>query len=223
VAVPHAGGDAIFDFLQICRHSVKLNLGVIPSPDPRATSGDRLPAIYRRIQGASPPPARADGRPWEFGIRVHDGTENGQPFRPEDGDDSWKRQGVVFVRDIASLDQPAPATIVLDRWLVVPARPRIWEFPEPTNEPGFRSASYPQPDFGTEGVARVAVDYYGEYELPWSKVLPGGSAWVAFSFDRFQPPERESVEFIGRVQERCDCDGPTPAGEQARQVRSDSA
>lgn len=207
--MPHAGGDAIFDFRRICRHGVHFVLGVVPPTDPQAARGNRLPAIYRRIQAASPPPRRADQRPWEFGIRVHDDTEDGQPFRPGNGDDSWKRRGMFFVEDIASLDQPEPGTIVLDRWLPVPARPVTWPFTRDIDQRGFRSASYPQPQIPDEGVTQVPVEYSAEYDLPWSRRLPPDSRWVAFSFDRFWPPERESVEYIAQVRE--DCDHP-PAG-----------
>ncbi len=207
--MPHAGGDAIFDFRRICRHGVNFMLGVIPPTDPRAARGNRLPAIYRRIQAASPPPRRADKRPWEFGIRVHGDTEDGRPFRPENGDDSWKRRGVFFIEDIASLDQPEPGTIVLDRWLTVPARPVTWPFTRDIDQRGFRSASYPQPHIRDEGVTQVPVEYSADYDLPWSRPLPPDSRWVAFSFDRFWPPERESVEYIAQVRE--DCDHP-PAG-----------
>jgi hypothetical protein len=219
--VPQAGGDAIFDFLQICRHGVKFMLGVLPPTDPQAAPGTRLPAIYRRIQAASPPPDRADKRPWEFGILVHNGTENGQPFRSEDGDDSWKRRGVFFVQDIASLDQPEPGSIVLDRWLAVPARPITLPFTRDIDQRGFRSASYPQPETGNEGVTQVPVDYCAAYDLAWFKPLPPDSRWVAFSFDRFWPPERESIEYIAQVQE--DCEHPPGDRDQAAATGSGSA
>ncbi len=221
--MPQAGGDAIFDFLQICRDGVKFILGIVPPSDPLASPVNRLPAIYRRIQAASPPPPRADKRPWEFGICIADGTENGRPFRPGDGDDSWKHQGVVFVEDIASLGQPDPGTIVLDQLLVVPAGPITWTFPQRVDQHGFRSASYPQPETGTDGMARVPVDYYAEYDLPWSRPIPAGSDWVAFSFDRFQPPERESVEFLARVEQDCDHRASPGGQEQAGKATSGSA
>jgi hypothetical protein len=70
-------------------------------------------------------------------------------------------------------------------------------------------------------VAHVPVDYCEEYELAWSRPLPADSRWVAFSFDRFWPPERESVEYIGWVEE--DCAHPAPDGqEQAAQATTTS-
>ncbi|HWD44061.1 MAG TPA: hypothetical protein VHM23_10210 [Actinomycetota bacterium] len=206
--MPQAGPDAIFDFLQICHHRVKFILGVLPPlADPQAAPGRRLPAIYRRIQAATPPPDRADKTPWEFGIRLDDNTEDGQPFQSSDDDDSWKDRGVFFVKDIASLDQPKPpSAIVLDSWLAVPARPISWPFTNDIDRHGFRSAHYPQPRIGKEGVTRVSLDYFGMYDLPWSRHLPDDSQWVAFSFDRFWPPERDSPEYIGQVQTDCDCE-----------------
>ena len=208
----HAGGDAIFDFLQICRHGVKLVFAVRPPADPKATAGNRLPAIYRRIQAATPPPERADHRPWASGILVANGPEGGRPLRPEDGDEGWKNRGVGFVEDITSLGLPDPATIVLDQWLTVPANPITWPFTDEIDPRGFLSASYPQPVTGAGGVAHVPVDYCEEYELAWSRPLPADSRWVAFSFDRFWPPERESVEYIGWVED--DCAHPAPHGQQ---------
>jgi hypothetical protein len=215
-----AGSNAIFEFGQICRHGVKLVLGVIQPPNPQASPGSRLPAIYRRVQAASPPPRRADGSEWTAGMLPNDG----QALAPSSPSGDWENPGVRFAEDIASLGQPPPDTIRLDQWLTVPADPvkrRLTGAPEPL---GFLSAPYPQPVPGADGVADVQVDYNVATDLlPWSNPPEPGS-WVAFSFDRFWPPERESVEFIGRVQERCDCDGPNPAGqEQATQVRSGSA
>jgi hypothetical protein len=198
----HAGGDAIFDFVRICRHGVKLVFGVTPPTDPKASRERRLPALYRRIQAASPPPARADGRPWEFGILFEDGAKNLQPLRLAIGDDSWKQRVPIFVEDIASLGQPKPGKIVLDEWLRVPAEPINRLFTTGPDPRGFLSASYPQPKTGEDGATHVRVDYNAEFDLEWSR--PPEKRWVAFSFDRFQPPERESVEFIGQIQEDCD-------------------
>jgi hypothetical protein len=199
----HAGGDAIFDFVQICRHGVKLVFAVVPPTDPKATAGNRLPAIYRRIQAATPPPERADHSPWTFGILVDDGSGSRRQLQPEDGDEGWRNRGVNYIEDIASLGPPDPATIVLDRWLAVPANPITQPFTDEIDPRGFLSASYPQPVVGAGGVTQVPVDYCATFDLTWSRALPADSRWVAFSFDRFWPPERESVEYIGRVEEDC--------------------
>jgi hypothetical protein len=214
-----AGSNAIFDFQQICRHGVKLVFGVIAPTNPQASAGSRLPAIYVRIQAASPPPRRADGSEWTSGM-----LNDLQALQPSSPSADWKNPGVRFAEDIASLGQPPPDTIKLDQWLTVPANAVKRRFTGAPDPLGFLSAPYPQPVVGAGGATDVQVDYNIATELlPWSNPPDPGN-WVAFSFDRFWPPERESVEFIGRVQERCDCDGPTPAGqEQAAQVRSGSA
>ena len=203
-----AAGDAIFDFVQICRHGVKLVFGVIQPTNPQASAGSRLPAIYRRLQAASPPPPRADGSEWTSGM-LPNASQALQPSSPS-GD--WENPGVRFAEDIASLGQPPPDTIKLDQWLTVPADPVKRMFTDEPAPLGFLSAPYPQPVLGAGGVTDVQVDYNVATELlPWSNPPEPGD-WVAFSFDRFWPPERESVEFIGRVQADCDCDGATPAG-----------
>jgi hypothetical protein len=201
--MPHAGADAVFDFPQVCRNGVRLNLGVRVATHPQGSPENRLRALYRRIQAASPPPTR-DGRPWEHGIRVKDSTEDGQPLRVADGDDSWKRRGVFHLEGIPSLDQPAPSTIVLDRWLAVPAvqaNPTTFAFTNEVDQRGFLSVSYPQPLTGDAGVTPVGVAYFEQYTLYWTRQLPPG-AWVAISFDRFWPPERDSADYIAQVEDR---------------------
>jgi hypothetical protein len=196
--MPHAGSDAVFDFLRVCSHGVWFKFGVRTPASAQDAPPNRLRSLYARIQVASPPPSRVDKLPWEFGIRVNDGTEEGQPLQVAPGDDSWKRDGVFQVNGIPSLDQPAPGEIVLDRWLTVPNNPTILEFNGQVDHLGFLSASYPQPELDDSGVARVPVDYYREYDIPWLRDLPVNN-WVAISFDRFWPPERESVEYIAQI------------------------
>src|SRR6266487_5233158 len=79
-AMPIAGADAVWDALQVCRNGIQLKFGVRVPTHPQGSPEKQLRAIYRRIQAASPPPTR-DGRPWEYGIRVKDDTEDGQPLR----------------------------------------------------------------------------------------------------------------------------------------------
>jgi hypothetical protein len=194
----HAGSNAVFDFLQVCPHGVNFILGVYRPSNPQASPGYLLRAIYRRVQAASPPPRRADGSAWESGILLKDG----QALDPSSPSAAWRNQGVRFVEDIASLDQPPPGTIVLDRWVQVRADPVNRPFTGRVDPLGFLSASYPQPVIGPTGVAHVPVDYNEEHDLEWSIRLEPGS-WVAISFDRFWPPERESVEYIAQIQEKC--------------------
>ena len=201
--MPHAVSDAVFDFLRVCSHGAWLKFGVRVPASAQDASPNRSHALYVRIQVASPPPSRVDKLPWEFGIRVNDGTEEGQPLQVAAGDDRWKRVGVFQVKGVPSLDQPAPDDVVLDRWLTVPGHPTTLEFNGNVDHLGFISASYPQPELDERGVAQVPVGYYGEYHIQWPDPLPP-SSWLAISFDRFWPPERESVEYIAQVQEECE-------------------
>ncbi len=201
--MPHAGEDAVFDFLQVCRNGIQLKLGVRAPTHPQGPPEKPPRAIYRRIQAASPPPTR-DGRPWDLGIRVKDGTEDGQPLRVADGDDSWKRRGVYHLEGIPSLDQPTPNTIVLDRWMAVAAvqaHPTTFAFTNEVDQRGFLSVSYPQPHIGDDGVTPVGVAYFEQYTFHWARPLPA-RAWVAISFDRFWPPERHSADYIAQVEDR---------------------
>jgi hypothetical protein len=208
--MPQAGSDAVFDFLRVCAHDVLFNFGVrppIPS-QPQDPRPERLRALYIRIQVASPPPPRVGAFPWEFGIRISDDhEEEGRPFDPAAADPSWKQKGVFQVKGIPSLDQPDPGDILVDKWLTVCSAkddPTTVKFNDDVDKRGFLSAWYPQPDLDESGEADVEVDYYGNYHIPWPKTLPLNS-WLAISFDRFSPPERESVEYIAQVG---DCDPP---------------
>jgi hypothetical protein len=198
----HAGSDAVFDFLRVCSHGVRFIFGVRPPAPSQGPPPKRLSALYTRIQVALPPPDRLDELPWKFGIRVKDGEEaEGTPFEPVAGDPGWKERGVFQVKGIPPLDQPDPSTLVVDQWLTVPAAqadPTTVTFTEAVDERGFLSAWYPQPKLDESGVKQVPVDYYGEYDIQWPAPLPADS-WLAISFDRFSPPERESVEYIAQV------------------------
>lgn len=203
--VPHASPDAVFDFQRVCRDGLQFKFGVRPPRQRQGASGRRLRAVHTRVQAASPPPDRGGGLDWDFGIRIHDGTENGLPLRAALGD-RWRRRGVFYLEDAPALSQPRPDTIVLDRWLAVPAVqavPTTLAFTSNIDQRGFLSGSYPQPPVEDGRVTHVQVDFYGEYDLCWSKPLAAGT-WVAISFDRFFPPERRSAEYIAQVQEDCD-------------------
>jgi hypothetical protein len=206
--MPHAGSDAVFDFLRVCAHDVLFILGVRPPAASQGARPERLRALYTRVQVASPPPRRVDNLPWEFGIRVNDPRElEGRPFDPAAADASWKQQGVFQVKGVPSLDQPDPGDILVDTWLTVSAAKEdltTLRFTKGLDQRGFLSAWYPQPELDERGEALVPVDYYGKYHLRWPRTLPRNS-WLAISFDRFWPPERESVEYVAQVG---DCDPP---------------
>jgi hypothetical protein len=118
----HAVSDALIDPVRACRHSLQFRLGVqFHTPGKVPPLESLLPARYLRIQVASLPPDRIDGSRWQDGLRVHDGTKNGREF--DESDPTWKQSGVFPLGGISPLDQPSPDTLVLDRWLDVPAVP----------------------------------------------------------------------------------------------------
>ena len=159
-----------------------------------------LPARYIRIQAASPPPERVDGTRWDDGLVVTGGGRFDRDAPPTD-------LRVDPLDGVAPLGQPAPETIVLDRWLTVPAVPptraltRTFEIG--TADPSIRPLTFlsvPYPDASIDGkrLAVAGVDYYYEGTIKFDH--PAKDEWIAFSLERFFPPERASAEFIVRVQ-----------------------
>jgi hypothetical protein len=200
--------DGLIDVLRVGRDGIRfrfaaqLHLPGYPNDHPPAAA---LPTLYQWVQGASPPPARA-GNPWQDGIRVYDDTENGRAFalssRGQSLDDAWQRRGVFWLEGIPNLDPPKPETIVLDEQLDVPFR---WAMEVPiTEDPdprGFLSIPYPYPPLEQAGtITYVGVDYFGEYTLAWTRLLEPGE-WVAISFDRFQPPDRPSADYLAQIED----------------------
>ena len=207
-----AGSDAFMAIQHVCRDGIRFRLG-LQWRDP-SSSEKTLVARYLRISAASRPPRRVGGADWQDGIRVGDGTGNGQPFQA--GDSSWKRLGAFPVEGTPSLDQPEPGTVVLDRWVAVPAVPgehaaaTAFTFTARPNPMAFLSVPYPQPPIGASGVTEVPVRYAGAYDLRWSRPLAPG-AFVAVSLDRFWPPERDSADYLAQV-ENCQLHAPGRPG-----------
>jgi hypothetical protein len=216
----HAVSDALIDPVRACRHSLQFRLGVqFHTPGKVPPLESLLPARYLRIQVASLPPDRIDGSRWQDGLRVHDGTKNGREF--DESDPTWKQSGVFPLGGISPLDQPSPDTLVLDRWLDVPAVPPtaaltttftlitdrrqrssvINSLPpkpgsaETTNH--FISLPYPAPVVDGEELEVASVAYYREAVLPFT---PEAKDWIALSLSRFYPPERETADYIIAVE-----------------------
>jgi hypothetical protein len=163
---------------------------------PAPPQGSLLPARYVRIQVASPPPRRVDDTEWEQGLRV----SSGAPFDPRNPPADGK---VSPLHGIAPLGQPSPRTIVLDRWLAVPAVPPIRALtrtftlgpPDPGSQPvSFLSVPYPAPGIDGIPLQVAGVTYYCEYELDFDHRAE--EDWIAVSLDRFFPPERGSADYI---------------------------
>jgi hypothetical protein len=203
----HAVSDAVIDQVRVDPRGIRFRLGVeFYQPDQVPPSESLLPARYLRIQAASPPPDRIDGSRWQDGLRVYNGTKNGRAF--DASDPTWKQSGVFPLEGISPLDQPPPSTLVLDQWLTVPVVPPTAALTttftltppklgsvEPTNH--FISVAYPMLIGDGQGPEVARVAYYREVVLG----LTGEAKdWIALSFSRFYPRERQSADYIIAVE-----------------------
>ncbi len=185
--------DAVFELTGACVHTLRFSSGApggYPQGVPLSDEGGGPPALFRRIQVASPPPARG-GEPWYTGM-----TLAGGPFRPDVVPGGDELADVGHETGIPSLGAAEPRTVVLDEWI----RMERLDEPRPVTFPGddrghyVLSIDYWSPIADGETSAERALRYYGEYRLGWSRVPEG--AWVAISFDAFWPPERDSADLI---------------------------
>jgi hypothetical protein len=116
--------DAVFELHGACVHSLRFSFGApLDYPYARAQVSDDNPppALFRRLQAVSPPPARK-GAPWQTGM-----TLAGRPLDP-----AGPRDRLADARHqdgVAHLDVPKPETVVLDWWFDVPHNRRTVEFP----------------------------------------------------------------------------------------------
>jgi len=194
--------DGVLDFLSAGREHLTFRLGVsFRQPlRPASPTGSLLPARYVRLQVASPPPRRVDGTLWKEGLVDSSGAPFDPAHPPADKD-------VVPLGGIAPLGRPDPTTIVLDRWLAVPAVPPIRAltrtFAMGTADTAMRpltflSVPYPDPSIDGTRLDVAGVAYYCEGKLEFDRPVDG--EWIAVSLDGFFPPERASADYIVRVQ-----------------------
>ena len=188
--------DAAFELIGACVHSLHFAFGAplrYPYAPALLATENPPPALFRRIQAASPPPDR-DGAPWETGM-----TLDGRPFAPDIQIDLTE---VKHDEGVPSLDLPDPEQIVLDRWFSVPRQAQSMAFPGSDRGryllsiPYWRPAIPPSQDDAVE-----ELEYYDTFAMEWDR-RPEGD-WVAVSFDAFWPPERDSTDLIIPVRE-CD-------------------
>src|SRR6185312_16357621 len=88
------------------------------------TDDNPPPALFRRVQAASPPPTR-DGEPWHAVMTV-----DGEPFDP--AAQRGRRGGLARAEPeegVNSLDTPEPDTIVLDQMFSMARGRWLMEFP----------------------------------------------------------------------------------------------
>ncbi len=193
--------DSAFEVFGACIHSLRFALGApVGYPDTRASFpvDNPPPALFRRVQVASPPPGRA-GRPWWTGM-----TLDGKPYQPNG---LAERLAEVRHEDgIPSLDAADPDSVVLDRMVTMPRRQHTMSFP------GEDIGRYLCSIFYWTGIpphathADVTVEYYEKYRLDWERTPEDG--WVAVSLDGFWPPERDSGDIIIPIGD-CDEECPT--------------
>lgn len=197
-----AASDAAFELGGACVHSLRFAFGTpvgYPHATARIAEGSPPPALFRRLQAASPPPAR-EGAPWHEGL-----TLDGKPFQPDVS--SYRLDEVQFDDGLASLDLPEPQTVVLDQWITVPRQRQVMTFPGPDRGQFLPSIDYWSviPESAKE--IEKEVLYYDTYRMDWDR-RPEGD-WVAVSFDAFWPPERDSADLIIPLGE-CDESCPSP-------------
>jgi hypothetical protein len=196
--------DAAVELLGACRHSVRFSFGAplgYPYAAARLSRNNPPPALFRRVQVASPPPGR-QGAHWKTGLETDSG-----PFDPDTF--TGPLSEVRAREDAISLDPPEPETIVLDWWFSVPQVRQTMTFPGSDGDLGFLSVPYwnPVPPSGETVTKRV--EYFATHRLAWAKNAPE-STWIAVSFDAFWPPERDSADLIARLS---GCDALCPHSE----------
>lgn len=181
--------DAAVELLGVCRHALRFAFGApldYPYAAARLAKDNPPPALFRRVQAASPPPTR-DGVPWEAGLVTSSG-----PFDPQKPPaqlrDVRAQEGAV------ALDVPDPETIVLDWWFSVPRARETMTFPGSDRDRCFLSVRYWSPPRPYADTATKQVEYFATHRLPWAK--PPRDSWIAVSFDAFWPAERDSADLI---------------------------
>jgi hypothetical protein len=191
--------DAAFELTGACVHSLRFAFGApVGYPYGVRLSDEQggPPALFRRIQAASPPPTRG-GDPWQTGM-----TLAGQPFDPETG--AGKLADVSCEEGIPSLDAAEPGTVVLDEWFRVGRQEKQLDVPGSDQGRCALSIKYwnPIPE-GQTSTSKTVAYYTDDLTMSWNRDMTVGQ-WVAISFDAFFPPERDSADLILQIGE---CDG----------------
>ena len=187
------GSDIGVQVLLVARDGIRLEVVRVPwqvvdEGEYTLAPSEATEASRRRwIQAASPPPPRVDGCPWYEpflpGRQLPDWLQPAKadsPYDPYDG--------------LPKLARPPAEAIVLDQQVeldVQRGREVTFTRPDPGHALGFPASGYPLPD------GPVEADAYALFELAWRQPLQPG-AWVALSFDRFDP-NALSTAFLVKV------------------------
>jgi hypothetical protein len=117
---------------------------------------------------------------------------DGTPFDPTEPADRLAE--VKHEEGIGGLDAPEPDTVVLDWYFDIPRSPRSVDFPG--DDEGRYLLSIPYWNPATESGEPVTkhVDYSATHRIDWAKTPQ--SPWVAVSFDKFYPAERDSADIL---------------------------
>ena len=116
--------DAAFELHGACVHSLRFSFYApldYPYAPAKVVEDNPPPALFRRVQAVSPPPARK-GKPWHTGM-----TLDGKPFDPAGTRD--RLDEVTFDQGVPGLDEPEPENVVLDWYFDVPRNQRTVAFP----------------------------------------------------------------------------------------------
>ena len=181
--------DAAFELHGACKHSLRFSFAApvdYPYAPAKLAEDNPAPALFRRIQVASPPPTRK-GEPWQTGL-----TLDGQPF--DTADAVHRLADVRHPEGAVNLDQPSPETIVLDWMLEIPRRKHTVIAPGEDEGKLLLSIPYWNPAEASGGSISKAVDYYATHRVEWTKQPEDD--WVAVSFDSFFPKERDSADIL---------------------------
>ncbi|MET0419027.1 MAG: hypothetical protein ABW022_23690 [Actinoplanes sp.] len=181
--------DAVFELHGACVHSLRFSFCApldYPYAPAKVADDNPPPALFRRLQAASPPPTRK-GAPWQATM-----TLDGQPFDPTGPLDRLAE--VKNEEGADSLDAPEPETVVLDWYFDVPRNRHTVAFPGEDEGRYLLSIPYWNPVTETGQTVTKEVDYFATHRVPWAKKPK--STWVALSFDNFWPTERDSADLL---------------------------
>lgn len=185
----HPISAAVFELHGACVHSLRFSFGApldYPYAPAPVAEENPPPALFRRLQAVSPPPARK-GAPWHAAL-----TLDGEPFDP-----SGSRERLAEVRHregVDHLDAPEPESVVLDWMFDIPRERQTVAFPGADEGSYLLSIPYWNPATGTGETVTKEVEYFATHRVEWGK-RPEAD-WVAVSFEAFWPAERDSADVI---------------------------
>jgi hypothetical protein len=179
------GSDIGIQILLVARDGIRFELVRLPYAMVDENEFTLVPveateqSLRRWMQVASPPPPRVDGRSW---------NEAYQASRSQGGSSAGAYAGPP------KLGRPPLESLVLDQQVELASeRGRTIEFVReaPENPLGFAANEYPLPE------GPIDANAYVQCQLAWKHTLQPG-AWIAISFDRFDP-NAPSTAFLAEV------------------------